>query len=100
MCWKQEWASTVNNLNWAILHTERAKAKLEGRIAGFEHYTLGRSEVEKARQGVAECEVLIAAFKESQERLKKLIDEVGISRTDNPARTRTLMNGRRRPDRP
>jgi len=53
----------VNNLNWAILHTERAKAKLEGRIAGFENYTLGRSEVEKARQGVAECEVLIATFK-------------------------------------
>jgi hypothetical protein len=95
MCWKQEWASAVNNLNWAIRHTERAKAKLEARIAGFENYTLGESEVEKARQGAAECEALITNFKNSQERLKRLIEVVGISRTDNPARTRILMTGRR-----
>ena len=81
----------VNNLNWAILHTERAKHRLEGR-AFLSRTTAG---FEKARQGAAECEALIATFKESQGRLKKLIHEVGISRTDNPTRTRTLMNGRR-----
>lgn len=97
MCWKQEWASAVNNLNWAILHTERAKMKLEKRVKGFEKYTLSAEDVEKARMGVIECEALIVNFKESQEKLKRLIDEVGIWRQDNPARTKTLMEGRKNP---
>jgi len=104
MCWKQEWAAAVNNLQWAIIHTERAKAKLEYRVTKFEEgvRNADKSEIdqahlnlEKSRRGVAECNELITRFKKDQEQLKKLIDEVGLWVKDDPARTKTLMAGRR-----
>lgn len=104
MCWKQEWASAVNNLNWAIIHTERAKAKLGYRVTKFEEAVRNadKSEIDRAhfnldqsRRGVVECDELIKDFKKDQEQLKKLIDEVGLWVKDDPERTKTLLVGRR-----
>ena len=105
MCWKQEWAAAYNNLQWAIIHTERAKAKLEYRVTKFRKgvQNADKSEIEQARlnliksqRGVAECAELVMGFKKDQEQLKKLIAEVGLWVKDDPERTKTLMAGRRR----
>lgn len=95
MCWKQEWAAAFNNLQWAIIHTERAKAKLEKRALNNMGKTLSPEDVEAAKKGWAECDDLINRFKNDQARLKILIDTVGIWVKDDPERTKTLMAGRR-----
>ena len=95
MCWKQEWAAAYNNLQWAIIHTERAKTKLEKRALNDMKHTLSPADVEAAKIGKVECDDLIRGFKEDQEILKNLIENVGIWVKDDPSRTRTLMEGRR-----
>ena len=80
MCWKDEWAKAVNNLEWAIIHTERAQGKLEKK---------------RRFPGVDKCEEIIADLRQKQEQLKELIETYGITRTENPAMANISMVGRR-----
>jgi len=33
MCWKDEWARAINDLNFAVAHVEYAQKKLQRRLA-------------------------------------------------------------------
>ena len=80
MCWKDEWAKAVNNLSWAIIHTERAQGKLEKK---------------RRWPGVNECKEVIADLRQQQEHLKEMIETYGITRTENPVMVSRSMAGHR-----
>jgi len=80
MCWKDEWAKAVNNLSWAIIHTERAQVKLEKK---------------RRFPGVDECKEVITDLRQRQEQLKEMIEKYGITRAEKPAMTENSMAGRR-----
>ena len=96
MCWKQEWAAAFNNLQWAIIHTERAKEKLRARSTNSLKVKLTDEDIAAATKGFYECENIINRLQREQVMLKWLIENVGLWVKDNPERTRTLMEGRRR----
>ena len=96
MCWKQEWAAAVNNLNWAILHINRAKTKLEKRSLNDLKKPLSPADIDAAKKGLEKCKEIIASLEASQEELKWLIENVGLWRKDSPKRTKVLMAGRRK----
>lgn len=80
MCWKHEWAKAVNNLEWAKIHTERARIKVE------------RRNLSEAAQT---CANLIGELDDIQGQLRKLIEVYGIStKKDAPSVERNLK-GRR-----
>lgn len=81
MCWKHEWAKAVNNINWALIHIERARIKVERR---------NNSEV------AMECACLIGTLTNAQTRLKNLIDQHGISGVKGSKSTEKHMRGQRR----
>jgi len=80
MCWKNEWAKAINNLNWALIHIERARIKVERR---------------NNSEAVQECRLLTLNLKCVQDRLKNLIDQHGIRRVDGSITTERQMRGQR-----
>ena len=81
MCWKHEWARAVNNLNWAKIHIERAKVKVEKR---------------GALDAGAKSQLLIERLAAIQEELKALIENHGISRKKKSSSMEGHMKGRRK----
>jgi hypothetical protein len=107
MCWKQEWAATIGNLNYAILHVERAYAKLQKRLVRNER-NLERLKsnpkynyptvlapvlalIEKNRSGIQECKNVIADLKARQDQLFHMIKVYGIDRFGVSKRLMSLM---------
>lgn len=114
MCWKQEWAMAINNLNFAIEHVERARVKLSKRLLRNEA-TLQKlrqnkkhnypkelepveARVQKNRKAEAQCRQIVADFKERQDQLFRMIHDYGITHSENPKRVYSLM-GRYHKDR-
>jgi len=107
MCWKQEWAIAINNLNHAIMHVERAKAKLQKRLERNETNLRRLSQskkynclamlapvqalIQKNRAGIQECEYLIADLKARQDQLFCMVHVYGIKHSENPQRVYELM---------
>lgn len=108
MCWKQEWAMAINNLQHAIEHIEKAQIKLDKRkqrneatIKRLEGYTkryYDKFEVKKAEkrlmknsEGIEECRQVIAALKEEQDELFQMVHKFGISKSTHPKRVYALM---------
>ena len=108
MCWKQEWASAIGNLQSAVTHIERAKAKLEHRreknLQRLQHHHDKWSVktilplVTKNTAGIIECERTIATLRAEQAYLYHMIETYGISVREKNARLIKLMNGYRPPD--
>lgn len=112
MCWKQEWASAINTINWTIIHIERAQAKLHKRAEEkkktieklrlkSDKWSLREKEkvkelMEKNLHGVFECKILIDVLRGHQEMLKHMIEDYGISRKGESARLQALMTGQRK----
>jgi len=81
MCWKHEWAKAVNNINWALIHIERARIKVDKR----------------GLKGAADlCEELMDDLKGTQEELKILIKDYGISKKRRSPTLQKHMKGQRR----
>lgn len=80
MCWKHEWARAVNNLEWAKIHIERAKLKVEKRG------------MDKATRS---CEELLETLDNAQMNLKCMIDSFGISKKETAVSLEKHMEGRR-----
>lgn len=109
MCWKQEWAMAINHMTRAIIHTEKARAKLEKRAARnletinrvqdksqeyvhrAEMLKLASARYERMKQGVHRCEEIIAELKAKRCELHRMIVAYGISRRENPARVKQCM---------
>lgn len=112
MCWKQEWASAINNINWGIIHVKRAQIKLQKRALRNDKFLRYLSQnkhksspkmiaevqklLEKNRDGAFKSALAIATLRDIQAELKNMIKTYGISHTSKPARTRELMAGRRK----
>jgi hypothetical protein len=111
MCWKQEWASAINNINWTIIHIERAEAKLQKRLARNEQHleyqmqleykdkqALGeiQSLIQKNRKALSDCNNLVTLLRGHQEMLKSMIEEYGINRAKESQRLKVLMSGTRK----
>jgi hypothetical protein len=109
VCWKQEWASAINTINWTIIHIERAQAKLHKRRINNEE-TKGKILIKgdkwslqvveklilKYQKGEHECKILIDVLRGHQEMLKHMIEDYGISRKGESARLQALMTGQRK----
>jgi hypothetical protein len=107
MCWKQEWATAIGNLNYTILHVERARDKLIRRLERNEKHLqrLVNSKkfnyppmlapvqklIEKNRSGIKDCEDLIADMQMTQNRLYHMIKVYGIDRFGFSKRLMSLM---------
>ncbi len=102
MCWKQEWAHAINNLQHGIEHVEKAKGKLikrrERNEANLKKKWTDRYEgkkiearIEKNRRGQTQCESIIADLKDWQDQLFRMIYEYGITHSDDPKRVYKLM---------
>lgn len=93
MCWKNEWAMAINNLNWAVIHVGRALVKLEKRrdrnrrtVAKInDRYTVSvvMETLSKHETAIARCKALAQTLKDSQTELDFLIKTYGISRGNN-----------------
>ena len=104
MCWKQEWASAINNLTRAMVRIDRAKKKLEARAherrltkaraLGKDRSDIARDADEKLKKnldGIRQCDQLLDSLKEDRSAVLDLILEYGIAQSENPAKTRQLM---------
>lgn len=102
MCWKQEWAQAISNLQKAIEHVEKARGKLikrrERNEASLKKKWADRYEknkiearIEKNRRGQEQCEKIIADLKDWQDQLFRMIHEYGITHSDDPKRVYKLM---------
>lgn len=103
MCWKQEWASAINNLQHSIEHIERAQDKLEKRKerneaalkkkykTDFYEETKIKARITKNNAGVEQCKGIITELKKRQDQLFIMIHEYGISKSDDPKRVYKLM---------
>ena len=80
MCWKHEWARAINNLEWAKIHIQRAKVKVQNRNL------VTAAEV---------CERLAENLEELQGELKNLIRLYGISKKQGAESLEKHMRGRR-----
>jgi len=81
MCWKNEWARAVNNVESAKIHIRRARAKVECRGL-FE--------------AVERCDNAIQWLERIQENLNKLIADFGITSVKGSRTTETLLKGQRK----
>jgi hypothetical protein len=112
MCWKREWAAAFNNLSNAIIHVERAKAKLEKRAAARKatiekltklpnkkHPELLAKANElyvKMKAGIMLCDDVITDLKHRQDELKNAIQAWGITINKEAKMTQSVMQGRRK----
>lgn len=94
MCWKQEWAAAIGNLQYAIKHTERAREKLKKRKERndatlqrtmeqghdrFNEARIGELAV-KNSSGIEDCDLVLLRLKTTQNILYEMINKYGISR--------------------
>jgi hypothetical protein len=107
MCWKQEWAMAINNLERAIEHVAKAETKLHIRHArnkmALYHLSASKKHCgpaslapvealkEKNRLGIEECERVIADLRSRQDQLFGMINVYGIRLSENPKRVYALM---------
>jgi len=98
MCWKQEWAHAINNLQNAIEHIKRAQDKLEKRMERNEsaldksHEQMKvLSRIRTNHAGIEQCKGIITELKERQDELFKMIHQYGISKSEDPKRVYALM---------
>ena len=107
MCWKQEWAMAINNLQMARIHIERAQEKLKKRQLRNErnlqrlkqnpkyNYPSQLAPVEelikKNRFAEQDCKDIIAELKERQAQLFRMIHVYGIKHSESPQRVYQLM---------
>lgn len=107
MCWKQEWASSINNLQTAITHIERAEKKLEKRelrnkknlkrLEQNKKYNYPamlepvKKMIEKNRNGEESCKDITKLLKETQDRLFLMIKIYGIKQSSKSKRLYRLM---------
>lgn len=107
MCWKQEWAMAINNLNHAIEHIERARTKLgereqrnrrtlqKLRQSKKHNYPIETEPIEvrivKNQKGQNQCEEIIEDLVKRQNQLFQMIREYGINHSENPKRVYLLM---------
>ena len=112
MCWKQEWASAINNINWTIIHIERAQAKLRKRqirneatmgklYAKGDKWSMKEFEkvgelVKKNAEGEKECKILVDVLRGHQKMLQIMIERYGITRAKESQRLKVLMTGNRK----
>lgn len=111
MCWKQEWASAINNINWTIIHIERAQAKLQKRLARNEQhleYQMQREHkdkqalaqiqglIQKNRKAFNDCKALSDVLRGHQKMLQNMIEVYGINRAKESQRLKVLMAGNRK----
>lgn len=110
MCWKYEWARAVNNLNYAITHVERARAKIHKRLLRNEKTLRKMSQskrynypcylepvqtlIEKNREAEEQCKQIIADFIKRQDQLRHMIEVYGIKFPSKKSQvTKRLMEG-------
>jgi len=107
MCWKQEWAMAINNLQMARTHIERAQDKLKKRQARNERnlQRMKRSQkynypkmlapteelIKKNRFAEQDCKDIIADLRERQAQLFRMIHLYGIKHSETPQRVYQLM---------
>lgn len=107
MCWKQEWASAIGNIEHAKEHILRAQKKLLKRKARNEEtleklrgnkrlgYPKELQRVEdliaKNTYGARECKIIREHLEAEQDRLYRLITDFGISRATTSKRLRQNM---------
>ncbi len=102
MCWKQEYASAIGNLQHAIEHINRAQEKLKQRQDRNEDNLKKKwkdryegmkikARIEKNQMGQGQCEKMITDLKDCQDQLFKMIHEYGISHSESPKRMYKLM---------
>lgn len=112
MCWKYEWAMSVNNLNYAILHIKRAQLKLHKRLLRNKKHLrkLQKSKkynypgmfapvqklIKKNREGEKQCKEIIIDLRKRQSQLKHLIKNYGIARKSGNKTTERYLKGRRK----
>lgn len=107
MCWKQEWAAAIGNLEHAKEHIKHAQAKLLkrklrntanlDRLRGSKKHNYP-SELERVQhlivkndKGIWECKVIHDWLETIQNDLYQMIKVYGITRSENPRRVRELM---------
>lgn len=93
MCWKNEWARAYRNLQWAIIHIDRAKEKLHTRSINQLKIKLTPEEIASSTKGFYECRNIINRLQSEQLMLKWLIENVGLWVKDDSASTQRLMEG-------
>lgn len=104
MCWKQEWASAINNMTRAMVRIDRAKKKLEARATErcstiVRARKKGRDDIvkvaeeklDKTMRGIATCDLVLDSIKEDRYTVMQMINEYGIAQSENPAKTLELM---------
>ena len=81
MCWKHELARSVNNLNWALIHLNRARDKLHDR---------------RWMDGEARAAEVIETLMKQQQAIRELVEQYGITRKENERSTARHLDGRRK----
>ena len=112
MCWKQEWAHAINNLQKAIMHIKRAQDKLDKRLERNEaalEKVRGKDKFEENKigerlltntEGIEDCKEIISNLKTKQAQLYSMVHEYGINHSDDPKRVYALMGDYRPPEDP
>lgn len=99
MCWKEEWAYAIRDINKAIKHVKRAQEKLEKRRdRAKKHYRkLSKDKkhgtakelaavqaiIDKNTSGIARCLLIVNNLRYQQQNLRTLIEELGINSTSS-----------------
>ena len=108
MCWKEEWAYAIRNINGAIKHIERAKERLEKRRDRARKHYQKLNEDKKHRsvnalleiqeritgnnRAIDECDYIVAELKDQQKNLRALIEEFGINqKTGGSAKVKKIL---------
>jgi hypothetical protein len=102
VCWKQEWASAIGNIQTAIRHIERAQAKLERRREkAIDNLgakckdkwasKLISKRIIKNTAGITECQRTIAALEAQQAKLHKMIQSYGITNEQGRGQSKRLV---------
>ncbi len=89
MCWNFEWARAYSNIGWALLHVDRAQAKMDKR-------TQDRADPKVAtrwEKATEENEEITTVLKECQEKLEALIKKYGITRGGDSKTLAKLKKG-------
>ena len=108
MCWKQEWAAAIGDIQDAIEHIDIAQGKLERRyeknLDALAHKS-GRhfdkwatrtimKQIQTNKEGIAHCKVAKLLLKERQDHIYQMILEFGITnRGEDNRRLAVLLHG-------
>lgn len=104
MCWKQEWASAIGNIEAAIRHIERAQAKLERRRTKNLETMLRRHDdrwtVKTVSQlmlkntiAIEQCKDTVRRLRAEQDWVYAMIQTFGITNRDRSKRLTSNMGG-------